>query len=171
MAPGEIIQSLSANHGVFDRLLTPVPEKVYNWRPSDTSWSILEIVCHLYDEEREDFRARTRLALKASKAGLRPINPVAWVEERAYSSSDYPKVVQDFLKEREASSLWLSSLERPNWQASFKHPELGQFSAHKMLANWLAHDYHHIRQINKVNYLYVLQHCGEDLSYAGNWKP
>ena len=166
-----MIQSLSANHGVFHRLLTPVPKKVCTWRPSETSWSILEIACHLYDEEREDFRARTRLALKASKGGLQPVNPVAWVEERGYSTKEYSKVVQDFLNEREASSLWLSSLERPDWQASFRHPELGVFSAHKMLANWLAHDYHHIRQINTIKYLYLLQHSGEDLSYAGKWNP
>ena len=28
------------------------------WKQSENKWSMLEIICHLYDEEREDFRSR-----------------------------------------------------------------------------------------------------------------
>ena len=28
------------------------------WKPDSETWSILEVVNHLYDEEREDFRVR-----------------------------------------------------------------------------------------------------------------
>ncbi len=171
MSPGFIIQGLTDNHGVFEKLLKRVPKEAYLWRPPGGSWSLLEVVCHLYDEEREDFRARTRLALHPGQGPLRPINPQAWVTERGYYSQDYPRMLENFLKEREQSALWLNALERPDWSLAFLHPELGPMTAHRLLANWLAHDYHHIRQINRIKYGYLKELGGEDLSYAGNWAP
>ena len=31
------------------------------WRPGTENWSMLEVINHLYDEEREDFRVRLNL--------------------------------------------------------------------------------------------------------------
>jgi len=42
-------------------------------------------------------------------------------------------------------------------------------SAKFILANWLAHDYLHIRQITRLKYDYLQDIPNENLSYAGNW--
>jgi hypothetical protein len=42
-------------------------------------------------------------------------------------------------------------------------------SAGMLLANWLAHDYLHFRQITKLKYDYIKYRTGEDLAYAGTW--
>lgn len=171
MKPELQIEALAANRNLFRWLLEPLSPDEYRWRPIETSWSLLEIVCHLYDEEREDFRARTELALRGGHGTFHSINPVGWVRERAYGRKDFVRVREQFLKERSRSVRWLRSLEAPDWDAAFEHSELGRMSARKMLANWLAHDYHHIRQINVIRYAFLKEGSGEDLSYAGNWKP
>jgi hypothetical protein len=38
-----------------------------------------------------------------------------------------------------------------------------------IFANWLAHDYLHIRQILRLKYEYLKSISEEDLSYAGEW--
>jgi hypothetical protein len=169
MMPHELIASLLANRGVFEQLFKGVPERQQSWRPDENTWCLLEVLCHLYDEEREDFRHRTRLALYQGEGEVPEINPVAWVSERAYMQQDYHKVLTNFLTEREKSVKWLGNLERPDWTATFMHPKFGAMSAERMLANWLAHDYHHIRQVNQLKYLYLRHSSGQDLTYAGKW--
>ncbi|MCB0058173.1 MAG: DinB family protein, partial [Caldilineaceae bacterium] len=39
-------------------LVAGVPDEQARWKPDAESWSILEVVNHLLDEEREDFRVR-----------------------------------------------------------------------------------------------------------------
>ncbi|MCB0517943.1 MAG: DinB family protein [Lewinellaceae bacterium] len=165
-----IARELERNKAVFQQLLENKTAAEYRWRPAPDKWSLLEIVGHLYDEEREDFKARVHHVLENPKLPLPPINPVGWVAERDYAGQDYGATLAKFLTERKESVLWLRSLVSPNWENTCHHPTLGAMSAKKFLANWLAHDYLHIRQINRYNFQYFQQQAQEDLSYAGDWQ-
>ncbi len=165
----DIIEQLEKNIPVFKSLLEEVPEDLYRWKPAPDKWSLLEIVCHLYDEEREDFRTRVRLTLADPEKPLPTFNPVKWVTEREYSKQDYFHKLLSFLSERQNSVDWLKSLENLNWKNAYQHPKFGPMSALLFLNNWLAHDYLHIRQINKNKYLYLKEHVKTSLDYAGNW--
>lgn len=164
-----IINQLERNKTTFHQLFYGATEEEYRWKQSDDKWCLLEIICHLHDEEREDFRTRTRSTLEAPDKALPMFDPVAWVSERKYLEQDYQKVLGNFLSERTQSIRWLRSLENPNWQNAFHHPKIGPLTAHHFLSNWLAHDYLHIRQATKVKYDYLKVLTGNDLSYAGNW--
>ncbi|MEM8508970.1 MAG: hypothetical protein AAF717_14125 [Bacteroidota bacterium] len=65
---------------------------------------------------------------------------------------DFESVLQQVLREREQSVIWLKPLPNPNWGQTVDHPEVGARSAQKFLINWLAHDYLHIRQINRIQH-------------------
>ena len=164
-----IINQLERNLEVFQGLLQGQNAESYQWKPSPTSWCLLEVVCHLLDEEREDFRARTKLALANGENEFIPIDPVGWVTERAYLEQNYPAVRNAFLEERRQSVAWLRSLQDPHWQNTLNHPDLGALSAAHFLANWLAHDHMHIRQILRIQHAYLAHTTGQDLSYAGPW--
>ena len=82
---------------------------------------------------------------------------------------NYGEKLLDFLEERDRSVEWLESLQTPDWSSAFDHPHFGKLSAGRMLANWLAHDYLHFRQIVRTKYKYWQEVSGEDLGYAGNW--
>ncbi len=60
----EIVLKLRKNREVFKELLHEVPEDEYLWKTNPDQWCLLEVVCHLYDEEREDFRTRLRYVLE-----------------------------------------------------------------------------------------------------------
>lgn len=164
-----ILAGLARNQGVFQRLLEGRTRAEQSWRPAPGKWSRLEIVCHLRDEEREDFRARVRHALAGDPAPPPPIDPVGWVLGRNYGEQDYEATLASLLAERQASLLWLRELEAPRWESALQHPKLGPMSARFFLVNWLAHDALHLRQIVRYDYEQLQRDSGEDTSYAGTW--
>lgn len=169
MNPENIIDLLEDNQYAFKALLENVFHELIYWKPAPDRWCLLEILCHLYDEEREDFRKRVKLVLEDPSQPLPKIDPLRWVKEREYMKQEYLHKLLSFLTERQKSIEWLKSLEVPVWENTYQHPKMGPMSAALFLNNWLAHDYLHIRQINKNKYLFLRTHVNTSLDYAGNW--
>ena len=163
------IAELSRNQNIFKELLSGIQKEQHQWLWQEDKWNLLEAVCHLYDEEREDFRARTKSVLENPTKALTTFNPVLWVTERNYAGQDYDQMLTNFLNERQVSVTWLKSLSNPKWDNAFDHPKMGPLTAAFFLSNWVAHDYLHIRQILNLKYQYILQTTGVVLGYAGKW--
>lgn len=164
-----IFENLNNNKSVFQKLLFHTSEAEYLWKSSPDKWCLLEIVCHLYDEEREDFRTRVKFTLETPEQASPPIDPVGWVTSREYIKQDYLSMLNKFLEERDDSIRWLHSLKSPEWGNAYQHPKYGPMSAKMFVTNWLAHDYLHIRQIIKLKLDYLKKLSGESLVYAGEW--
>jgi DinB superfamily len=165
----EIAKELDRNKRVFEQLLQNTAADQYLWRPQPEKWSLLEIICHLYDEEREDFRARVMHVLETPHMPMPPIDPMGWVARRKYMEQDYDRVLEHFLAEREHSVAYLMSLSGVGWQNVYVHPKLGPMTADLLIENWLAHDLLHIRQTTAVKYAYLKAHADTPLNYAGDW--
>jgi len=58
-----VIERLAATPR-YSRVDKEINAELAVWKPAPGKWSILEVVNHLYDEEREDFRQRLELVLK-----------------------------------------------------------------------------------------------------------
>lgn len=164
-----LYQQLTQNKLIIEHLLRHASPDEIIWRPHPEHWCLLEIICHLYDEEREDFRARTKSVLTDPHQALIPFNPVTWVKEKRYMEQDFHQKLQDFLAEREASLVWLNGLDTPNWQQAYQHPKAGPLTAKMFLTNWVAHDCLHIRQITRIKHHYLGHLTGESIDYAGTW--
>lgn len=164
-----IIRKLSDNRETFRSLFSGIKEEQQHWRPAAGKWNLLEVLCHLYDEEREDFRARLKHTLEAPALPLPAIDPQGWVNERNYSGKNFEEMLSLFLREREESVKWLNSLLDPSWNNVHIHPKFGEMSAEMFLANWLAHDFLHLRQILKLNYEYLRAKSEVRFDYAGDW--
>lgn len=165
-----INDKLENNASTFKSLLENISEDQARWKPSPKKWSLLELINHLYDEEREDFRQRIKNVFDDPQKSWSPIDPENWVIEREYYKRDMTESLNNFLIERKKSVEWLKGLNSPNWKATHNHPKLGDMSAEKLLANWLAHDYLHIRQVVFLNWGYLTQQAaGIELNYAGDW--
>jgi hypothetical protein len=164
-----LIAQLKANLQTFQGLFS-IPDEQVQWKPSPEKWSMIEIVNHLYDEEREDFRCRLRSTLETPEKEWQRYDPSNFHTERNYAARDYDESVANFIHERNESILWLNSLHDPDWKQCYVHPKAGPLSAEFLLTNWLAHDYHHIRQINTLHYEYLkTQTSPTPLDYAGTW--
>lgn len=139
------------------------------WKPDPSSWSILEVVNHLYDEEREDFRVRLDIILHRPDAAWPPIDPEGWVSQRKYNERQLEPSLQAFLDERQASMAWLSGLSDPDWEAAYKAP-FGTMTAGDMFVSWVTHDHLHMRQLVELHRAYTVYKAGAyRLRYAGDW--
>ena len=169
MKADQIIQQLEINRMVFQSLFAEKEKRQYLWKPDSVSWSLLEIVCHLYDEECEDFSARVFNTLLTPDKDPPSIDPQGWVSFRKYNDQNYVEKVDAFLSARQDSVKKLKEFNDPHWENVYHHAALGPISAYQFLTNWLAHDYHHIRQVNRRLYEYLKESSGVDLTYAGSW--
>lgn len=165
-----IIKQLQNNRLVFEDILKNENEALILWKQAPEKWCLLEIVCHLNDEECHDFRFRAQWVLEKPNQTPPPIDPVGWVTNHDYINRDYRTMLNTFLSERDKSIIWLKSLKNVNWDNAFEHSKLGRLTARHFLVNWLAHDYLHIKQILKLKYDYLQNTSRENLDYAGIWK-
>src|SRR5256885_9777327 len=88
---------------VLDALLNGRDGATWRALPAPAEWAPVEIVCHLRDEEVEDFGARLRVVLDGGER-FTPIDPERWATERRYLEDDGPRALAAF-RERRAASL------------------------------------------------------------------
>lgn len=133
MQIAQIIQALDNNSKVFRALFNFNNTNLLTYKPEEHSWCYLEIVGHLIDEEKEDFKARVAHCLHHINQPLRPITPTKWPLERQYLDQNFQKQVDVFLKERENSVVWfqkqLQLQDKQHWQATTINAQLGPISA------------------------------------------
>ena len=164
------IQRFSNNRLVFESLLSHVSDELARWKPHSDKWSMLEVVNHLYDEEREDFRRRLHLTLADPLQPWPSINPREWVVSRAYNDRDLKTSLANFIAERESSLEWLEQLTEPNWNNTYTGTSI-PVSAGDLLASWLAHDFLHIRQLARLHWQYVGELSAPyETGYGGPWQ-
>lgn len=165
-----IIAMLERFGRMLPAVVTDIPIEDARWKPPDGAWSILEIVCHLADEEVDDFRTRLRLTLESPGADWPPIDPPAWAIERRYNVQDLAAVTERFVRERQASCQWLRSLGEFDGSVVHVHPKFGAMSVGQLFASWAAHDALHLRQIAKrLHQLAAVHGHPFDTGYAGEW--
>lgn len=151
-------------------LLAGIGEEEARVKPSRGTWSILEVTCHLYDEEREDFREHLDFILHRQKdEQWHSITPQAWVKLRKYNEQDFKQMKAKFFRERRKSLKWLKSLEGIDWKIRYKS-KWGSMTASDMFASWVAHDNLHIRQLVELRRARLERIAKpHKIQYAGDW--
>lgn len=164
------IQQLTSNGESIARLCAAVSNEQARVKPDPAAWSILEVVNHLYDEEREDFRQRVDLTLHQPNSDWPPIDPEGWVTSRAYQQRDLRESIANFTAERKRSIEWLHGLQSPDWTIARAHPSGFVLRAGDLLSAWVAHDLLHLRQLLELHYhLATLEARPYGVEYAGDW--
>ncbi len=128
---------------LLDALVRDVDDATARTRPAPNEWSPIEILCHLRDEETEDFRARVRAVLEG-RTELPPIDPVGWVEARRYRDADLREVMAAIATARQESLHFLAAVDAGSLDAVIVHRTAGPLSAMDFLAAWAAHDQLHV---------------------------
>lgn len=151
-------------------MVSGVGDEQARWKPTAKDWSILEVINHLYDEEREDFRQRLDYVLHRPGEEPPGIDPEGWVTARGYNQRDLRESTQNFLDERRTSLAWLEGLRNPNWDNAYAHPSGFTLRAGDLLCAWAAHDLLHLRQLVELHYAWVRQQSAPyTVDYAGDW--
>jgi uncharacterized damage-inducible protein DinB len=164
-----LYQELVNSTEIITALLADISQNEARIKPNPESWSVLEVVCHLYDEEREDFREHLDFILHRQNDTWHQIDPEGWVTERNYNSRSFAEMQEKFLAERRKSLDWLQENSGANWETTYTS-QFGSMKAGDMFASWIAHDNLHIRQLVELG-----RHRTEritkpyDIHYAGDW--
>ena len=164
-----IYEQMSLNAERIASLARGISDEHGRWKPDPASWSILEVVNHLYDEEVEDFRAPLGVVLEHPEQDFPPIDPEGWVAARAYNGRELAESLMGFLTERAVSLRWLRSRTAPNWDAA-KGPPPSAIRAGDLLGAWAMHDLLHLRQLVELHRAWLLQSVEPfETGYAGGW--
>jgi len=174
-----LTDSLRSFPAAFTAYLADVSDACATWQPapeamsgadgapaSSPPWSILQIVCHLIDEETDDFPIRLRLTLDDPAQPWPVIDPERTARERSYDLT-LADALKQFTVARAESLKMLHAVDSPDFSRAHTHPKLGALAAGDVLAAWAAHDHFHLRQIIKRRIQWLEAQAGPfSIAYA-----
>ena len=164
-----LYQELENSTEMIRALLAGINQEEAQMKPDAESWSILEVICHLYDEEREDFREHLDFILHRQNEEWHEIDPEKWVLEREYNKQNLTEMQGKFFAERWKSLEWLQGLSSANWETTYTS-QFGSMKAGEMFACWIAHDNLHVRQLTELRRNWIERITQPyDIEYAGDW--
>lgn len=131
---------------VLEALLAGTDDAAWRARPAASEWAPVEIVCHLRDEETEDFGARLRIVVEGGDR-FTPIDPERWAQERRYREADPATAMADLLERRAGNLTFLATVRRERLRASVPLAGGGVLSGLDLLAAWVTHDRLHLAQL------------------------
>lgn len=170
MRPEPLIERLARFPAALRAAVGVVSVEDARWKPAPEHWSILEIACHLCDEEREDFGFRVRSTIETPESPWPPLDLKDVAQIRRYNERDLAAAVDGFCAERERNVAWLRSLSNPDWSSAYHHPKVGPVPAGELLTAWCAHDALHLRQLAKRLFnLAERDGAPHPTRYAGEW--
>jgi len=142
----EARQELARFPSLLDGVVAGLSPAGWRARPAPNEWSAVEIVCHLRDEEAEDFGARVRVVLGGSTR-FAPIDPVGWAAARRYQAADPAEALATFHRHRTESLVMLAGASHKRLAASGESPSGLRLSGLDLLCAWVAHDGLHLHQL------------------------
>src|SRR5262249_39778577 len=112
---------------ILNGLLDGMDAVTARGRPTVAEWSPVEIVCHLREEEVEDFALRLQ-AVVDGHSELPPIDPERWAVERRYRDVALATALRDLLARRDASLRVLATMAPERLSRSASRPKGGRLS-------------------------------------------
>ncbi len=164
-----LYQELLHSTGMIRAMLAGIEQEQAQVKPDAKSWSILEVLCHLCDEEREDFREHLDFVLHRQNEEYHVIDPQGWITERKYNEQNFAEAQEKFFAERQASLQWLKTIAESDWDTTYTS-EYGSVTAGEMFSCWIAHDNLHLRQLVELRRVRIENITKPyPIGYAGDW--
>jgi hypothetical protein len=108
--------------------LRGVPKKLATWTPAPGKWSILEIVCHLRDMEKDAYLERYRRILVEENPRLPDVDGDRYALERDYRSQNLKAALREWLALRRETLKLLQGVKGEQWQRVGTHETAGPLS-------------------------------------------
>lgn len=154
----EIIRQLNGNAEIIHTLMQTIPSEQAEWKPDPETWSMKEVMIHVYNEERIDFRKHLKEMLKEE-----------FRHEEVLAVENCRQALEGFLVERKASVAWLAALDAPDWERVSTTP-WGTIKAGDVLVAWVEHDILHLRQMVELLHAWNVKEAEPySVQYAGGW--
>jgi len=131
---------------LLDLLVAELDEATWRERPAPDDWAPVEIICHLRDEETEDFGARVRVILEGGTR-FAPNDPERLAVDRRYREANPQEALAAFRARRKGSVEFLATVMPDRLLGAADRPSAGRLSGLDLLAAWVTHDRLHLHQL------------------------
>lgn len=145
LAASMIEPQLYGNLGALFGLLDNTEPRQWLMRPIEDEWSILQILCHLFDSEQTHQRPRLERILHEDNpfiAAPRPPGP-----QLALCGDDAWQIAQDFSSERQRTIEMIQALAPEDWSRPARHSIFGLTTLLEMAQFTAQHDRLHLNQL------------------------
>jgi hypothetical protein len=147
----QLIETLHATPARLKAALKGVPKNLALWRPAPGKWSILEIVCHLRDMEREAYLARYQRVLAEDEPRLADVDGDVYAIERDYRSQSLAQAQREWLAARRESLKLLKGVKGAAWERAGVHATAGRLTLEAFLRRHaVGNDEAHLGQIEAI---------------------
>ena len=145
LQPAMILPQLRGNNAALHGLLAEAQPHHWRQRPDPQEWSILQILCHLWQTEEPVHRARLQAIRDRDNpfiAALPPPGP-----DIPHCHDDGREVLHCFLREREETIRLLADFTPAHWGKTARHSIFGLTTMLEMAHFTAQHDRLHITQL------------------------
>src|SRR5512140_1528153 len=144
-------ETLAATPQTLKASLKGLSKKVLLWTPAPGKWSILEILCHMRDMEREAYLERYTRILAEPEPKLPDINGDALAIERDYRGQKAAEILRDWMRLRRESLRLLKKAKPEQWRRAGVHETMGRLTIDELVARHAAgNDTAHLAQIEAI---------------------
>lgn len=144
----------------LEEALANLDPELVRWNPSPGKWSIVEIVCHLRDMEREAYLARYTRLLAEESPTFADIDGDALALESGYASQDVTAAFEDWKGLRQKTLALIAGptpLTEAQWNRGGTHQGLGPMTMEGYLKRQaFGNDVAHVGQIRAIKERYAL---------------
>ncbi len=129
----EYLATLAATPQKLRAALKGLRKQDLTWTPAPGKWSILAIVCHLRDMERDAYLARYHRLLAEDEPHLPDLNGDELALERDYRSAKLMDVLREWRAARRESLKLLRAVKSEQWPRAGVHATAGPLTLETLL--------------------------------------
>ncbi len=134
---------------ILKNALARFPPGMWRFKPSETDWSIHEIVVHITDSEANSYIRARRLIAEPGQP-LMAYDENAWAANLNYQHLDTGEAIELFRWLRANTYALLETLPEETWAHSGFHPENGDTTLDDWLDTYARHVPEHVEQMEGV---------------------
>lgn len=146
-----LLAVLAATPARLKGLLKGVPRRLQLWSPAPGKWSMLEIVCHMRDMEREAYLERYRRILGEDEPRLPDIDGDRCALERDYRSQRLSEALREWQQLRRECLKLLRGVRGDAWRQRGVHESAGPITLDDLLRRHaIGNDEAHLLQLQTI---------------------
>jgi len=146
-----LLERLRATPRRLEEAVQDLPRRLLVWAPAPGKWSILEIVCHLRDMERDAYLGRYRRMLDGGEPSLPWFDADALALERRYRDDKFASALREWKHLRRDTLALLDALTDAQWTLAGVHETRGRITIADLLRHQVEGDDDiHLRQVAAI---------------------
>lgn len=147
----DLLDQLRATPRLLTEAVRGLQRNVVGWTPAPGSWSILEVVCHMRDMEREAYLARYERMLRGDRPHLPGVDGDRLACELDYRRQRLSEALREFRKLRKQTLALLTGFDTATWALEGVHETAGPITMHDLLERQVrGDDLVHLKQVETI---------------------